>query len=118
MHFANINEFVLILPQFIGTLVRRHRIPFKPLPEEDVAPDQLPRPPPRLTDKPHITYWDLNLRKDIMIYGRRHRIVECDPFTKSFLTQQGVDVPLPEPEPTDLFTEHRNKVNISNSKNL
>ena len=46
-----------------------------------------------------------------MIYGRRHRIVECDPFTKSFLTQQGVDVPLPEPEPTDMFTEHRNKVN-------
>ena len=102
---------LLILPNsFIGTLVRRHRIPYKPLPEEDVAPDQLPRPPPRLTDKPHINYWDLNLRKDIMIYGRRHRIVDCDPFTKSFLTQQGVDVPLPEPEPTDLFTEHRNKV--------
>ena len=100
----------------LGTLVRRHRIPFKPLPEEDVAPYELPRPPPRLTEKPHITFWDLNLRKDIMIYGRRHRIVECDPFTKSFLTQQGVDVPMPEPEPTDKFTQHRKEVDIFHFK--
>ena len=91
-------------------MVRRHQIPFRPLPEEDVAPDQLPRPPPRLTNKPHISFWDLNLRKDLMIYGRRHRIVDCDPFTKSFLTAQGVSVEMPEPEPEDKFTEHRKEV--------
>ena len=45
-----------------------------------------------------------------MIYGRRHRIVDCDPFTKSFLTAQGVSVEMPEPEPQDKFTEHRKEV--------
>ena len=87
------------------------------MPEEDVAPDQLPRPPPRLTKKPHITYWDLNLRKDIMIYGRRHRIVDCDPFTQSFLTAQGIDVAMPEPEPHDKFTEHRKEVKYYSHSN-
>ena len=80
------------------------------MPEERVAPDDLPRPPPRTRSEPHITFWDLNLRKDVLIYGHRHWIYECDQFTKDFLAAQGVLVDPPEPLPEDRFEEHRKKV--------
>ena len=94
----------------IGTLIRRHQVPFEVLPEERVAPDDLPRPPPRIRSEPYITFWDLNLRKDVLIYGHRHRVYECDQFTKDFLACQGVQVEPPEPLPEDRFQEHRTKV--------
>ena len=93
-----------------GTLVRRHRVPFQTLPEEDMAVDELPRPPPRLATQQHITFWDLNRSKDIMIYSYRHRIIDCDPFTEDFMTAQGIKVNPKEPEPKDSFGEYRNKV--------
>ena len=100
------------IPQ--GTFLRRHKIPFQPLPEDDVAPDELPRPSPRMTKDPNITFWDLNLQKDLMIYGRRHTIVNCDQFTRNYLTAQGVEVKAAQPEPEDKFTEHRTKIEAVN----
>lgn len=90
--------------------MRRHRIPFQILPEEDMAKDELPRPPPRLAKEPYITYWDLNRSTDVMIYGFRHRITDCDPFTDDFLTAQGIQMNPKEPEPQDLYREHRHKM--------
>ena len=95
---------------FLGTLVRRHRVPFQTLPEENMAKDELPRPPPRLSKEKHITYWDLNRSTDIMIYGSRHRITDCDQFTDDFLKAQGIHVNPKEPEPEDLYGDYRKKV--------
>ncbi len=67
-----------------GTIVRRHRIPFRPvdvsLDEEEgdgFAPSQ-----GRTFPEPHLTLWDLNVRRNVDLYGRRHRIVDCDQFTR------------------------------------
>ena len=95
-----------------GTLVRRHRVPFQTLPEEDMAKDELPRPPPRISKEPHITYWDLNRSNDIIIYGFRHRITDCDQFTEDFLTAQGIQVHPKEPEPEDSYGNYRSQVII------
>ena len=96
------------IPQ--GTLVRRHRIPFQTLPEEKMAPDELPRPPPRVAKEKHITFWDLNRSQDIIIYGFRHRITDCDQFTLDYLTAQGMQVNPKEPEPENPFEDYRAKV--------
>ena len=91
-------------------MVRRHRVPFQTLPEENMAKDELPRPPPRVSKEKHITYWDLNRSTDIMIYGSRHRITDCDQFTEDFLKAQGMQVNPKEPEPEDLYGDYRKKV--------
>ena len=75
-----------------------------------MAKDELPRPPPRVSKEPYITYWDLNRSADLMIYGYRHRITDCDPFTHDFLTAQGVQVNPQEPEPSDMYGDYRSKV--------
>ena len=89
-----------------------------------MAKDELPRPPPRISKEPYITYWDLNRSEDLMIYGYRHRITDCDPFTHDFLTAQGIQVKPKEPEPEDMYGDYRNKVsqtifvdNFSNNGN-
>lgn len=101
-------QFIII--NDLGTLVRRHRVPFQTLPEEDMAPDELPRPPPRLAKENYITYWDLNRSTDIMIYGHRHRIFDCDKFTQDFLLAQGIQVNPQEPEPVDNYSQFRAKM--------
>lgn len=90
--------------------MRRHRVPFATLPEEKMGPDELPRPPPRVVKEKHITYWDLNQSNDLIIYGFRHRITDCDQFTHNFLTAQGIQVNPQEPEPENLFADYRARV--------
>ena len=85
-------------------------MPFQKLPEEDMAADELPRPPPRISKEKHITYRDLNRSIDLMIYGFRHRITDCDQFTNDFLKAQGIQVNPKEPEPEDAFGDYRRKV--------
>lgn len=41
------------------------------------------------------------------IYGVVYHIVDCDPFTREFLTSQGIDVGEKESLPTDPYTEQR-----------
>ena len=72
--------------------------------------DELPRPTPRVPKEHHITFWDLNRSNDIMIYGQRHRITDCDKFTEDFLAAQGVAVNPKEPEPEDTYGDYRAKV--------
>ena len=91
-------------------------MPFQKLPEEDMAADELPRPPPRISKEKHITYRDLNRSIDLMIYGFRHRITDCDQFTNDFLKAQGILVNPKEPEPEDAFGDYRRKVLNSSSE--
>lgn len=100
-----------------GTLVRRHRIPFAgPVPTSPAEPDNsdlveaVYSAPRRTFAETHITLWDLNVRRDIVVYGRSHRIVDCDAFTRAFLGRLGVSVPPPEPVKEDYFTNRRNEV--------
>ena len=46
-----------------------------------------------------ITMWDLNVGVDINIYGKIFTLVECDEFTRHFLSCQGVSVPPEVPIP-------------------
>ena len=52
-----------------------------------------------------------------MVYGRRHTLVDCDEFTRNFLTAQGVDVNPSQPVPTDHFQEHRDKIEVGSKFN-
>ena len=52
-----------------------------------------------------------------MVYGRRHTLVDCDEFTRNFLTAQGVDVNPSQPVPTDQFQEHRDKIEVGSKLN-
>ncbi|KAF8767126.1 EF-hand domain-containing protein 1 [Argiope bruennichi] len=44
---------------------------------------------------------DLNLRKDIMVYGISIRLTDCDQWTKEYLIDAGIELNEPEPIPPD-----------------
>ena len=46
-----------------------------------------------------VTMWDLNIGVDINIYGKVFKLVDCDHFTRHFLSCQGVTVPAQIPIP-------------------
>ncbi|XP_034937348.1 EF-hand domain-containing protein 1-like [Chelonus insularis] len=53
-------------------------------------------------------HWkDLNVGLDITIYGVVYHTVDCDQFTKEFLTSQGIDVGDKEDPPIDSYTQER-----------
>ena len=85
-----------------GRLVRRHSVPFNPLPEQDEGPRHL--------DTPHINMWDLNVGRELKVYGKMVRPVACDAFTRHFLSCNGVDVGTEEPVPQDSHEESRTKM--------
>ncbi|KAG5312699.1 EFHC1 protein, partial [Acromyrmex insinuator] len=71
-----------------GTLVKRDKIP------KNIKGD--------------LFIWkDFNVGIDICIYGVVYHIVDCDPFTREFLTSQGIDVGEKENLPADPYTERR-----------
>ncbi|XP_011708053.1 PREDICTED: EF-hand domain-containing protein 1-like [Wasmannia auropunctata] len=71
-----------------GKLVRRNRIP--------------------KNAKGDLFIWkDFNVGIDVCIYGVVYHIVDCDPFTREFLTSQGVDVGEKESLPADPYMEQR-----------
>ena len=86
-----------------GRLVRRHCVPFSGQKEEDEAG-------PRHTDTPHINMWDLNVGKELKVYGKLLRLVNCDTFTRHFLSCQGVEVGVEEPLPADSHQAARDKM--------
>ena len=53
------------------------------------------------------------MRRNVVIYGRKHRIIDCDEFTRSFLENEGISVAPPEAEPEDFFRANRDKVSIT-----
>ena len=52
------------------------------------------------------------MRSYVLIYGRKHRIVDCDEFTRNFLENQGISVAPREAEPEDFFKTLREKASI------
>eukprot|EP00163_Fabomonas_tropica_P030617 TRINITY_DN7009_c0_g1_i1.p1 TRINITY_DN7009_c0_g1~~TRINITY_DN7009_c0_g1_i1.p1 ORF type:complete len:712 (-),score=223.43 TRINITY_DN7009_c0_g1_i1:260-2395(-) len=78
------------MPQ--GMLIRRHRIP---TPDDD--PDDY-----YMAD-------DFNVGWDVTFYGRTFHIVNCDQFTRNYLTKMGIQVGEPEDYPDDPFAKTRDR---------
>nr|XP_056712805.1 EF-hand domain-containing protein 1 [Euleptes europaea] len=55
----------------------------------------------------HYHWKDLNRSINITIYGKTFRIVDCDPFTQTFLESQGIELNPPEKMIFDPYTELR-----------
>ena len=64
---------------------------------------------PRHSNSKNINMWDLNVGVTINIYGKSFKIVDCDEFTRKFLSYQGITVPSQIPVPKRLKT----KIDIS-----
>ena len=65
-----------------------------------------------LKDGGHLVWQDFAVRKNIQMYGRVFRIVDCDEFTRNFYTDQGVELDGPETVPNDNFDKTRLMVNF------
>lgn len=76
------------IPQ--GTLIRRHRIPLLP-PNDDQ----------------YYTVDHFNVGNEIVLYGRKFKLMDCDEFTHNFLRKLGVRVNKPERIPSDPYTSLR-----------
>ncbi|NXU71786.1 EFHC2 protein, partial [Oreotrochilus melanogaster] len=76
-----------------GTIVRRHRIPL---------------PPPR--EDEFYTIDNFNINIEIIFYGRRYRIIDCDQFTKNFLRKMGIQLNPPADRPDDPYMRERQKI--------
>ncbi|NXC38118.1 EFHC2 protein, partial [Penelope pileata] len=76
-----------------GTIVRRHRIPLPP-PNEDqfYAIDHF------------------NIDTEVIFYGRRYKIINCDQFTENFLRKMGFRLNPPASRPDDPYTTKRQKI--------
>ena len=48
-----------------------------------------------------------NVGNELMLYGRNVILGNCDTFTRNFLTQMGVKVPVGTPVPVDSNTAKR-----------
>ncbi len=69
-----------------GVLVRRHRAPLPNDPSDHYLPD------------------DLNIGKDITLYGRTYHIVDCDEFTRNYCSKVGMVMGEKEDYPEDLHS--------------
>ena len=65
---------------------------------------------PRHLDTAHINMWDLNVGRELKVYGKIVRPVACDAFTRHFLSCNGIDVGTEEPVPQDSHEESRSKM--------
>jgi hypothetical protein len=59
-----------------GTILKRHRVP-------------LPAP----NDDRFYTFDQFNVGAEVSFYGRVYKLIDCDPFTRNFLTKLGVRAP-------------------------
>jgi len=72
-----------------GVFLKRHKIP-----KNDIVGETW--------------HWkDLNLKCDIMFYGRVFRLVDADPWTKEYYASEGVIMNEPEIVPVDPYTDKR-----------
>ena len=91
-----------------GRIVRRHQVPFKEIDPDAgdhrelifYVTEHFPHfQGPRVLKSKFITMWDLNVGVDINIYGKIFKLVDCDEFTRHFLSCQGVSVAPEQPIP-------------------
>ena len=68
----------------------------------------MPRPPPN--DVQFYTVEDLNIGNELTIYARQYKLVNCDEFTRNFLTKLGVQLKAPIQMPMHPYSEHRKMV--------
>lgn len=73
-----------------GTLIARLRIRFPP-PMDDNFYDVL----------------DINIGREIELFGKVFKITNCDKFTRNFLNRNGIPVPDPIEVPKDPYLEQR-----------
>ncbi|KAK7796682.1 hypothetical protein U0070_024104 [Myodes glareolus] len=73
-----------------GTSIRRHRITLPP-PDEDQF----------------YTVYHFNINADVVFYGRKFKIYDCDIFTKNFLKKIGIKLNSPLPRPVDPYMKMR-----------
>merc|ERR1712159_745556 len=76
------------IPQ--GTLIRRHRVPL---------------PAPR--DDEFYTVDHFNVGQEVILYGRRFKLTDCDKFTSTFLTKLGAKVGDKKDTPDDPYSRLR-----------
>eukprot|EP01062_Namystynia_karyoxenos_P056416 TRINITY_DN47376_c0_g1_i1.p1 TRINITY_DN47376_c0_g1~~TRINITY_DN47376_c0_g1_i1.p1 ORF type:complete len:757 (+),score=291.09 TRINITY_DN47376_c0_g1_i1:107-2377(+) len=55
------------------------------------------------------SYADLNVGQEISVYGKTFRLVDCDAYTRKFLTGIGIEVPPGELFPVDSFQQARSQ---------
>lgn len=74
----------------------------------------VPKPPGKTTDRPTENYsWnDLAIGCDLNVYRRVFRIIDCDEFTRSFYSQNGITLSAPESLPTNPFVHTRAMINM------
>ncbi|KAK3248003.1 hypothetical protein CYMTET_42513 [Cymbomonas tetramitiformis] len=77
------------IPQ--GVFLKRHRIP-------------------REGGMGYYSMEDLGIGQDVTFYARTFHISSCDPFTRSFLMNSGIDVPDEEGMPNEPIEDHRNSL--------
>ncbi|CAK8698373.1 unnamed protein product [Clavelina lepadiformis] len=82
------------IPQ--GTLIRRHRIP-------------LPAP----NDDEFYTIEHFNVGNELVLYGKKFKLTNCDEFTKNFLCKLGVRVNTPQESPNDPYSSMRKEMEES-----
>lgn len=59
-------------------------------------------------DGDRVLHWkDLNVAMDLGVYGKKIRIYDCDPFTREYLTSQGIEVNQAETSPVDRYSNSR-----------
>ena len=77
----------------VGTIARRHRVAR-----------------PGAGDAQFYTVEDLNVGHQLTIYARQFKLVDCDQFTRNFLTKLGVIVGAPQQIPGDPYSDQRKMV--------
>ena len=91
-----------------GRVVRRHQVPFKQHAGDEGNNKNIFEKCGNFTyillgrrymESKFVTMWDLNVGVDINIYGKVFKLVDCDHFTRHFLSCQGVTVPSQIPIP-------------------
>ena len=80
---------------FLGTLIRRHRIP---------------KPPPN--DDDFYTVEDFIIGAELNMYSKVFKITECDEFTSNFLRKLGVRMPQSSSIPSDPYSSYRKAVSL------
>ena len=87
---------LLLLIFFLGVLIARQRIRF-----------------PKPMDQGFYDMIDFNIGKNVELYGRVFRIVNCDKFTRNFLNRMGIFVGDPLNYPPGYSKNEEKKVNSS-----
>lgn len=72
IHINEVKEENSGIPQ--GYFVKRHKIEKKP------------------SSQDYITWRDFDLKSEILIYGKKFRICDCDDFTKKFFVENGINL--------------------------